>query len=114
VSDTTTVTTAAGSSFDEQVAQDLMARARREGVSLVGPGGLLAGLTKTVLETALEAELTDHLGYEKHDPVGRNGENSRNGTRPKRVITEVGPVALDVPRDRGPSSCASCPSGPAA
>ena len=100
VSDTTMVTTTPGSSFDEQVAQDLLARARREGVSLVGPGGLLAGLTKTVLETALEAELTDHLGYEKHDPAGRNGENSRNGTRAKRVITEVGPVEVDVPRDR--------------
>src|SRR5215211_1876049 len=100
VSDTTTVTPVPGSSFDEQVAQDLLERARREGVSLVGPGGLLAGLTKTVLETALEAELTDHLGYEKHDPAGRNGENSRNGTRAKRVITEVGPVEVDVPRDR--------------
>ena len=100
VSDTTTVTQASGSSLDEQVAKDLLQRARREGVSLVGPGGLLAGLTKTVLETALEAELTDHLGYEKHDPAGRNGANSRNGTRSKQVITEVGPVEVEVPRDR--------------
>src|SRR3954464_11133543 len=104
VSDTTetTAVTAAPSevSSDEVVAQDLLARARREGVSLVGPGGLLAGLTKTVLETALEAKLTDHLGYEKHDPAGRNGQNSRNGARSKTVITEVVPVALDVPRDR--------------
>ena len=100
--DTTTTTAAAPSEacLDEEVAKDLLARARREGVSLVGPGGLLAGLTKTVLETALEAELTDHLGYEKHDPVGRNGANSRNGARSKTVITEVGPVELDVPRDR--------------
>src|SRR5215207_10356902 len=103
VSDTTDVTTTAAppeACLDEVVAKDLLARARREGVSLVGPGGLLAGLTKTVLETALEAELTDHLGYEKHDPAGRNGENSRNGARAKRVITEVGPVEVDVPRDR--------------
>ncbi len=104
VSDTTTstesVTAVPGSSFDEQVAKDLMARAQEQGVSLVGPGGLLAGLTKTVLETALEAELTDHLGYEKHDPVGRNGANSRNGARAKKVVTEVGPVELEVPRDR--------------
>src|SRR5919112_5884057 len=63
-----TVTAVPGSSFDEQVAKDLMARARQQGVNLVGPGGLLAGLTKTVLETALEAEMTDHLGYEKHAP----------------------------------------------
>src|SRR4051794_8589110 len=101
VSDTTETTTVAASeaSLDEEVAKDLLARARREGVSLVGPGGLLAGLTKTGLETALEAELTDHLGYDKHDPVGRNA-NSRNGTRSKQVITEVGPVEVDVPRDR--------------
>jgi putative transposase len=103
VTDTTDATTTAApseASLDEEVAQVLLARARREGVSLVGPGGLLAGLTKTVLETALEAELTDHLGYEKHDPVGRNGANSRNGARSKQVITEVGPVEVDVPRDR--------------
>jgi putative transposase len=107
VSDTTTETTSTetvtavpGSSFDEQLAKDLMAGAQEQGVSLVGPGGLLAGLTKTVLGTALEAELTDHLGYEKHDPVGRNGGNSRNGARAKKVVTEVGPVELEVPRDR--------------
>src|SRR3954466_11150824 len=93
-------TTETEASLDEEVAKDLLARARREGVSLVGPGGLLAGLTKTVLETALEAELSDHLGYEKHDPAGRHRQNSRNGSRSKTVITEVGPVALDVPRDR--------------
>src|SRR5918998_1159702 len=101
VSDTTTVTTTAPDApaegrLDEEVARDLLERARREGVSLVGPGGLLSGLTKTVLETALEAELTDHLGYEKHDPAGRNGANSRNGSRAKQVITEVGPVEVDV------------------
>ncbi len=69
-------------------------------MSLVGPGGLLSGLTKTVLERALEAELSDHLGYEKHDPAGRNGGNSRNGRRAKTLLTEVGPVDIAVPRDR--------------
>jgi putative transposase len=44
--------------------------------------------------------MTDHLGYDKHDPAGRDGGNSRNGTRTKTVITDVGPVELDVPRDR--------------
>lgn len=83
-----------------QLAQDLVDRARAEGVGLVGPGGLLTGLTKTVLETALEAELSEHLGYDKHDPMGRNGGNSRNGTRSKTVLTEIGPVEVDVPRDR--------------
>ena len=83
-----------------ELATELVARADAEGVSLVGPGGLLAGLTKTVLETALEAEMTEHLGYELHDRAGHHSGNSRNGTRAKTVITEVGPVMIDVPRDR--------------
>jgi transposase-like protein len=85
---------------DEALAQELVERARSEGVELVGPGGLLTGLTKTVLETALEAELDEHLGYPKHAVEGRNTGNSRNGTRAKTVLTEVGEVELDVPRDR--------------
>lgn len=85
---------------DGALAQELVERARSEGVELVGPGGLLTGLTKTVLETALEAELDEHLGYPKHAVSGRNTGNSRNGTRSKTVLTEVGEVALDVPRDR--------------
>jgi putative transposase len=84
----------------EQLARDLVERARAEGVELTGPGGLLTGLTKTVLETALEAEMTGHLGYEKHDPAGRDGGNSRNGARAKTVQTEIGPVEVEVPRDR--------------
>ena len=70
------------------------------GIELVGPDGLLSQLTKRVLETALEAEMTEHLGYDKHDPVGRNRGNSRNGVRSKRVFTEVGPVEIDVPPRR--------------
>jgi putative transposase len=85
----------------EQLARDLVERARADGVELTGPGGLLTGLTKTVLETALEAEMTGHLGYDKHDPAGRDGGNSRNGTRTKTVQTEIGPVEIEVPRDRG-------------
>jgi putative transposase len=85
---------------DQQLAEQLVERAKTEGLDLVGPDGVLTGLTKTVLEAGLEAELSDHLGYDKHDPAGRDGGNSRNGTRPKTVLTEVGPVPLDVPRDR--------------
>ena len=85
---------------DQQLAEQLVDRARSEGLDLVGPDGVLTGLTKTVLEAGLEAELTEHLGYDKHAPEGRDGGNSRNGTRPKTVLTEVGPVPLDVPRDR--------------
>ncbi len=82
------------------LAQRLVDQAKAEGVDLIGPGGLLSGLTKQVLETALEGEMAEHLGYDKHDPIGRNGSNSRNGTRSKTVLTDIGPVELDVPRDR--------------
>ena len=84
----------------QQLAQQLVEKARAEGVDLVGPDGLLTGLTRTVLETALDAEMSEHLGYDKHDPVGRDGGNSRNGTRTKTVFTEIGPVDIEVPRDR--------------
>jgi transposase-like protein len=84
----------------QELATELVARADAEGVSLVGPGGLLAGLTKSVLESALEAEMSEHLGYEPHDPAGHRSGNSRNGTRAKTVITEIGPVQIEVPRDR--------------
>jgi transposase-like protein len=85
---------------DVEVARQLMDRARAEGVSLVGPGGLLSGLTKTVLETALEAEMTEHVGYEPHDRAGHHSGNSRNGSRTKTVVTDIGPVDVEVPRDR--------------
>lgn len=85
----------------KQLAEELVERARDEGVDLVGPDGLLAGLTKNVLEAGLEAEMTEHLGYDKHEPAGRErGSNSRNGTRSKTVLTDVGPVQIETPRDR--------------
>jgi len=87
----------------QQLARELVTAARAEGVELVGPGGLLTGLTKTVLETALEAEMSEHLGYDKHDPAGDLSGNSRNGTRTKTVLTEIGPVQIEVPRDRDAS-----------
>jgi putative transposase len=84
----------------EEMAVALMERAREQGVALVGPGGLLQGLAKTVIESALEAELTEHVGYRPYDPAGYNSGNSRNGTRSKTVITDIGPLEIDVPRDR--------------
>ena len=82
----------------KELAERLLAQAREQGVSLVGPGGLLNQLTKSVLETALNAELTEHLG---HDHGGTpTAANMRNGTRVKTVLTEIGPVSVDVPRDR--------------
>jgi putative transposase len=88
------------SSEDRQLAEELVERARNEGVDLVGPDGLLSGLTKNVLEAGLEAEMSEHLGYDRHDPAGKNSGNSRNGTRSKKVLTDVGPVDIEVPRDR--------------
>src|SRR5664279_2257671 len=85
---------------DEQLVTQLADHARAEGLRLVGEGGLLALLTRRVVESALEGELDDHLGYGKHDPAGRNGGNSRNGTRAKTLLTEAGPVPIEVPRDR--------------
>lgn len=67
---------------------------------VVGQGGLLEDLTKRLLERALEGELTEHLGYEKHATEGRNGGNSRNGRNRKRVKTDAGEVEIEVPRDR--------------
>jgi putative transposase len=90
----------AGPVLDEQgLAEQLVAQARAKGIDLVGPTGLLTRLTKQVFETALEGEMSEHLGYDKHDPVGRNHGNSRNGVRTKTVLTEIGPVEIDVPRD---------------
>jgi putative transposase len=89
----------AGSS-DDQLLRQLVDRARAEGLKLTGEGGLLGRLTKLVVESALEGEMDDHLGYGKHDPAGRNGGNSRNGTRSKTLVTEAGPVEIEVPRDR--------------
>jgi transposase-like protein len=86
-----------------ELARQLAERARTEGLSLTGPGGLLGRLTKVVLEGALEGEMDAHLGYARHDPAGRDGGNSRNGHRAKTVLTDVGPVEIDVPRDRDAS-----------
>jgi transposase-like protein len=83
----------------KQLAEQLLAQAKEQGVELVGPNGLLNQLTKNVLETALDAEMTEHLGYDKHDSAGRGSGNSRNGTRSKTVFTEIGQVEVDVPRD---------------
>jgi len=86
---------------EEKLAADLVARAREQGVSLTGPDGLLKQLTKTVLETALNQELTEHLGHDKHDPAGNEAGNVRNGSRAKTVLTESsGEVGIVVPRDR--------------
>jgi putative transposase len=84
----------------EELAAELLARSDGDAMRLVGPGGLLSGLTKRVLESALEAEMAEHVGYAPYDPAGHNSGNSRNGTRSKTVITDIGSVQIEVPRDR--------------
>jgi hypothetical protein len=84
-----------------EMARELVRSARERGTALTGPGGRLKALTKTVIETALDEQMADHLGYDKHDPAGRGSGNSRNGTCTKTVLTDnCGPVEIEVPRDR--------------
>ena len=79
----------------------LVGQAKDAGVALTGPGGLLKALTAQIVEAAVDEELDEHLGYDKHDLVGRGSGNSRNGTRSKTVVTDnVGAIKIQVPRDR--------------
>ncbi|MBK7822201.1 MAG: IS256 family transposase [Tessaracoccus sp.] len=78
----------------------LVADARGKGLSIDGENGLLAELTKLVVESALDGEITDHLGYDKHERGASADGNARNGTRSKTVVSKAGPVIIDVPRDR--------------
>jgi len=73
------------------------------GLRLTGEDGFLPALVKAVLEKGLAVEMADHLGYEKGDPAGRGSGNSRNGSTPKSLDTEVGEIDLDTPRDRNSS-----------
>ena len=86
----------------DELIDELLAGAQTE-EEIAGPGGLLGQLTKRLVERAMEVELTDHLGYEPHqEPPGGAG-NTRNGSTPKRLITESGEVQIDTPRDRAGS-----------
>ena len=67
---------------------------------IIGENGLLKRLTKALLERAMNAELTNHLGYEKHDPTGHKSGNSRNGASSKTVKGEFGEIVVETPRDR--------------
>ena len=84
---------------DEQIAR-IIEQAQAQGLQLTGEGGLLPDMIKAAVEAALNAEMSDHLGYDRHDPVGRGSGNSRNGLTDKTVQTTAGPVGLAVPRDR--------------
>src|ERR1700744_3329675 len=84
-------------SAEQVAAQELVRRAREQGLSLTGPDGLLKQLTKVVIETALDQEMTEHMGHERNAPAGNETGNVRNGTRPKTVLTEAtGEVGIEV------------------
>lgn len=85
---------------DKQLVAQLVGQARENGIAIDGENGLLAELTKLVVESALEGEITDHLGYDKHEKNASTDGNTRNGTRTKTVTTKSGPVEINVPRDR--------------
>ena len=86
--------------MDKQALDAVLEQVKGEGLRLTGPGGFLSELVRAVLERGLQAELSQHLGYGKHDPAGNGSGNSRNGSTPKTVQTEVGPIEVKVPRDR--------------
>jgi putative transposase len=93
-----TATTATG--VDAAPVERLVAQARERGPQLSGQGGLPQRLTKIVLASAPDAEITEHLGHDRHEPAGANGGNSGDGVRAKTVPSGVGPVQLSVPGDR--------------
>src|SRR5829696_6326946 len=89
--------------IDAGLLDGLLERVDAGELALTGEGGFLPEMIKAVLERGLRTELTEHLGYERGDPTGRGSPNSRNGTSPKTLATEVGDVPLAVPRDRAGS-----------
>jgi putative transposase len=91
---------AAGADSRRAWAQELVDRARSEGVALTGEDGLLTLMVREVLQAGLDVEMAEHLGYEHYEAAGRGSGNSRNGSYPKTVKTDVGPVELRMPRDR--------------
>jgi putative transposase len=86
--------------LDDETLDALMARIDAEGLELLGPDGVLTSLTSRIMNRALDAELTDHLGYEKDDLAGHGSGNNRNGHSDKTVLTDAGSVPVRVPRDR--------------
>jgi hypothetical protein len=93
----------------DSIAGNLVEEARAKGIALTGQGGLLPALVGRVLETGLQAELTDHVGYEPHALEGRGSGNSRNGSFAKTLTTEIGEVPIRVPGiANAPSTRSSC------
>lgn len=98
--------------LSDEMIDGLLSEVDGGGLALTGEGGFLPELLKAVLERGLAVELDDHLGYEKGDRAGQGGANSRNGSTPKTLASQVGDVHLDTPRDRvGTFSPALVPKG---
>ncbi len=89
--------------IDTRLIDELLAKHGHQPEDIAGKNGLLKQLTKALLERAMQAELTDHLGYEKHDPVGYKSGNSRNGKSQKKLKGDFGEMTLETPRDRNGS-----------
>src|SRR5690606_33418327 len=98
-SKSTRVPEALGTGLDAEIDR-IIERAQAEGLQLTGKEGLLGGMIKKAVESAMNAEMTAHLGYEKYAAEGRGSGNSRNGTTTSTVHTNAGPIELDKPRDR--------------
>lgn len=86
--------------IDPKLIDKLLAEHGHRPEDIAGENGLLKQLTKALLERAMQAELTDHLGYEKHDPVGYRSGNSRNGKTRKKLQGDFGEIDIETPRDR--------------
>ncbi|GAB2465682.1 hypothetical protein GCM10007967_19930 [Xylanimonas ulmi] len=93
-------TTPVAPQLDKTMIAALVREAQANGMGINGENGLLAQLTKLVLESALEGEITAHLGNETHEKGASADGNARNGIRAKTVLTKGGPVQIEVPRDR--------------
>lgn len=89
--------------IDTKVIDELLAKHGRRVQDIAGENGLLKQLTKALLERAMQAEMTEHLGYEKHDPAGHGSGNSRNGKSSKKLKGDFGELELETPRDRNGS-----------
>src|ERR671932_93417 len=86
--------------IDPKLMDKLLSEHGHRPQDIAGENGLLKQLTKALLERAMQAEMTDHLGYEKHDPVGQKSGNSRNGKSRKKLKGDFGEIDLETPRDR--------------
>jgi len=90
--------------IDEATLDELMSRVDEEGLELLGPDGVLTEITSKIMNRALEAEMSDHLGYERGDPAGEGSGNNRNGHSAKTVLTDAGGIPIKIPDSYRPKT----------